>query len=402
MQLVSVTSAEEQWRSVARPWLLGQARDAWRDARPTVVLTPGRAEGFYLRGRLVAERVPLLGLRFWTPSDARRFLLGQYAPDLAAPTQAELRLLARLCAQRLAAVPDAPDNATLASVERDPAAFLRSYDLLLGAGWDPVRDGVAYGRELAGEFQRTLARHRLATQAGLHRRLWRAAAEASRPLLARLLILGFDAAHWPLWDLLKAAALSAEQTIVVLTQPRGFAAEPDRLWHGSWEQFAQTASEPAPPIDNGTARPFAALAQAYEDGAPCDASTADLTFCITPDFASQVRGVVLRAFDYLRRDDATRLGIVGRHSPRHRLPGGQRARPRPSPPELQRLGVPCDDGTGAAHAGSLRAARLAGMAGAAGGTRRAAAARVGARLRGPGRRMRRTRAAFPRADRRAG
>jgi hypothetical protein len=307
--LFSTTSAEEHWRAVAGPWLRGQAAEAWKEARPTVVLTPSRAEGFYLRGRLVAERVPFLGIRFWTPSDARQFLLGKYLPRLGVATQAELRLLARTCAERLAKSDDA-DNASLTSVIREPAAFLRAYDLLLGAGWDPAQDGAPYGRELARTMQLEFESHRIATQAGLHRQLWGEASTAAQPLLANLFVTGFNAAHWPLWDLLKAVVLSADQVAVALSEPAVFGADIDRLWLSSWEEFAQTEIEYPDSAPTEPAYSFAALATSYESGEMVDASGADMNFVVTPDLASQVRGVVLQALDYLQRDGCTRLGIV--------------------------------------------------------------------------------------------
>ena len=146
-RLYFTASIEEQWRALAGPWLREQAGGTWKNPKPTVVLTPSRAESFYLRSRLVAECVPFLGLRFWTPSDARKFLLAEMSLEIGAATQAELRLVARVCADKLARRAG-NHNATLTSVVREPGAFLRAYDLLLGAGWDPFREGAVYGREL--------------------------------------------------------------------------------------------------------------------------------------------------------------------------------------------------------------------------------------------------------------
>ena len=109
-RLYFTASVEEQWRAIAGPWLRAQAGTAWENPKPTVVLTPSRAESFYLRSRLVGEGGPqdgpedvsFLGLRFWTPSDARKFLLGEMLPELGTATQAELRLVARACAEKCA------------------------------------------------------------------------------------------------------------------------------------------------------------------------------------------------------------------------------------------------------------------------------------------------------------
>ena len=336
VRLFALTSAEEHWRAVAEPWLRAQATTAWKEARPTVVLTPGRAEGFYLRSRLVAEGVPLLGVRFWTPSDARKFLLPHYPLKAGSATQAELRLLARTCAERLAQPVDA-NNASLRSVIREPAPFLRAYDLLLGAGWNPASDGAEYGRELAREFQRELEKCGIATQAGLHRKLWQEAAATPRPVIANLLVSGFNSAHWPLWDLLKAAVLSAEQTIVALSQPRIFGEAIDQLWNSSWEDFAKTEAVIPEASSESPATAFSQLALSYESGARETLLVLDLTFCVTPDLATQTRAVVLRALDFLQRGDCTRLGIVFPEANALALGVAE---------ELHRLHVPMNDGPG--------------------------------------------------------
>lgn len=305
------------------------------------MLTPSRAEGFYLRSRLVTERTPLPGIRFWTPSDARKFLLAHYLPRLDTPTQADLRLLARACAGHLAKSGGA-DAASLRSVVREPAAFLSAYDLLLGAGWNPAREGAPYGRELAREFQRELEKGRIATQAGQHRELWRAALAEPRPILASLLVTGFNAAHWPLWDLLKAVALSTEHAVVALSQPRTFAESVDHLWHGSWEEFAKTeAIIPESPVEV-PASAFSALAASYETGMRQVLPALDLTFCVTSDLATQVRGVVLRALDFLQRGDCARLGIVFPQANALALGVAD---------ELQRRGILANDGLGAVMPG---------------------------------------------------
>jgi hypothetical protein len=348
LRLYFTASVEEQWRTLAGPWLREQAGAAWKNPKPTVILTPSRAESFYLRSRLVEEGISFLGLRFWTPSDARKFLLGEMSPEIETATQAELRLVARACAEKLAQ--NNGTNATLTSVIREPGAFLRAYDLLLGAGWDPALEGAVYGRELAREMQHALEEFRIATQAGLHRRLRREISSRDEPLIANLLVIGFNAAHWPLWDLLKAVVFSAEQAVVALTAPREFGEKIDQLWHGSWEEVTRTeAISPIGPLSSIPPDepnvPFVNLVASYEKGDPATrarsrdaaADTADLTFCVTPDLASQIRTVVLQALDYLKRDSCTRLGIVFAEANALALGVAE---------ELRRLDIPLDDGTG--------------------------------------------------------
>jgi len=343
-RLYFTASVEEQWRTLVGPWLREQAGASWKNPKPTVILTPSRAESFYLRSRLIEEGVPYLGLRFWTPSDARKYLLAELLPEIGTATQAELRLIARTCAEKLAG--GSANNATLNSVIREPDAFLRAYDLLLGAGWDPAREGAAYGRDLARAMQRTLEKSRIATQAGVHRQLRQKASSKKEAVIANLLVVGFNATHWPLWDLLKAAVFSAEQATVALSEPRFFAEEIDQLWISSWEEVTQT--EATSPVDLADSipsdepdAPFADLVASYEKGEPGtrgDDVAADLAFCVTPDLASQTRAVVLQALDYLKRDSCSRLGIVFPEANALALGVAQ---------ELRRLGIPLDDGTGA-------------------------------------------------------
>jgi len=340
-RLYFTASVEEQWQALVGPWLREQAVTAWKNSKPTVILTPSRAESFYLRSRLVAEGVPYLGLRFWTPSDARKSLLAESSPGLQAATLAEQRLVARDCAVRLSSRASA-NKATLESVIREPGAFLRAYDLLLAAGWDPAREGSSYGRDLAKEFQRDLDANGIATQAGLHRHLRRQITSGRGPLIANLLVVGFNAAHWPLWDLLKAVVSAAAEPTVALLHPRTFGQDVDQLWNGSWEEFAQTIAESpfklpnTDPVDE-PAGPFAELVASYEQGAVGSVDAADLSFLVTPDLASQIRAVTLKALDYLKRDDCTRLGMVFPEANALALGVAE---------ELRRLHIPLDDGTG--------------------------------------------------------
>jgi hypothetical protein len=338
-RLYSTVSLEEQWSAVTGPWLRAHAGTAWKRAQPTVILTPSRAESFYLRARLVAEGVPFLGLRFWTPSDARKFLLGELLPGVGNATQTELRLLARVCAERLAQESVTAD-AILTSVVREPDAFLRAYDLLLGAGWNPAREGAVYGRDLAHRFQRELDDRQIATQAGLHRRLLRETASQKKALLAHLLVIGFNAAHWPLWDLLQAMVHSSEQTLIALSNPRTFGESVDQLWTSSWEEV--TGSEVGSVIDpagsSETEAPFLPLIASYEKGVPASEAPSGLTLLATSDLATQIRAVVLQALDYLQHDSCTRLGIVFPEANALALGVAE---------ELQRLGLPLDDGIGA-------------------------------------------------------
>jgi hypothetical protein len=338
MAIRLVLTAGDLWRESAEAWLSGA--EPWRDIRPTVILTPQRAQGFYLRGRLLAAGRSLLGVRFWTPTDARTFLRGALKLPLRAATLAEQSLVARGCAEKLLLDRSADDEASLLSAAQDPAAFLRAYDLLLGAGWSPARDGAAYGRELAREFEAALGRANLLTQAGLHRRLREAASLEPRPI-ARVLLLGFNATHWPLWDLLQAVCLQSAEVEVALEQPDEFGAALDDLWIGSWETFAGATYEfpTTDPLPDG---PLAPLATAYESGDISTQAKTEIHFLAAAELTTQVKAVTLQALDYLRRPDCTRLGIVFPEADALALGVAE---------QLRALDLPVDDGTGVIRPG---------------------------------------------------
>jgi hypothetical protein len=335
---IRLVLTDDAWRDAAGPWL--RNIEAWLDPRPTVVLTPNRAQGFYLRGRLVAEGRALLGVRFWTPSDARSFLRGVACPQARAATQDEQSLIARACAEKLLRAKTGDDETTLRSVAQDPSAFLRGYDLLLGAGWRPSRDGAAYGKRLAAQFEATLREAKLLTQSGLHRAL-RDAVPLPPPPVVRVLMLGFNAAHWPLWDLLQAVCRFAENVEVALDPPGLFGEELDNLWIGSWESFAGTSYD-IPESESTEPAPIESLAHSYESGAPTTNPGSEIHFLATSDLGTQVRAVTLQVLDYLRQPRCTRLGIAFPEADALAL--GVAA-------QLRELAIPVNDGLGALQPG---------------------------------------------------
>ena len=338
-KLFFTASIEEQWQTVTGPWLRAMVDAAWRNPKPTVILTPSRAESFYIRSRLVEEGVNFLGLRFWTPSDARTFLLGELSPEIATATQTELRLVARMSAEALLKAGKSTDQATLNSTVQEPGPFLRAYDLLWGAGWDPAQAGVAYGRGLAAEMNRQLQQKGIATQAGIHRKLLeRLTSAPDEPLLANLLVVGFNAAHWPLWDLLRATVSTAGQTLISLSEPRVFGEVVDQLWISSWEEVMKTSVEvPEGAIDETDESPFVPLIKSYENGTQVDAREANLSFLVAPSLAIQAQAIVLQAVDYLKRESCTRLGIVFPEANALALEVAE---------QLAKLDILIDDGTG--------------------------------------------------------
>ena len=216
-RLFVTATVEEQWQTLAGPWLRAQAGAAWKNPRPTVILTPSRPEGFYLRNRLVAEGMsPTSVSASGRPAMRANSSSRKPCPKLESAPRARRNASSPAPARKISTDQTSPDNAAISSVVREPGAFLRAYDLLLGAGWNPAREGAEYGRELARDLQRVLEEiAALRRRPGQHRQLRRKiSAQASELLIANLLVIGFNATHWPLWDLLQAViSASAESTV---------------------------------------------------------------------------------------------------------------------------------------------------------------------------------------------
>src|SRR5207237_1044687 len=121
------------------------------------------------------------------------------------------------------------------SIARDPDHFLRSLDQLGAAGWsfDEIDSGAL--REIAGRFEKRTRECGFTFVYQADRAALRDAGK-SPPRFGALLVFGFDAAHWPLWPLLRAATLSSTEATIVLNDPRDDARDVDETWIGTWEE----------------------------------------------------------------------------------------------------------------------------------------------------------------------
>ena len=79
---------------------------------------------------------------------------------------------------------------------RAPDALLRTLDRIEAAGWGFEHLHYPALEPLVRKFQDTLKTCGFILPATLDRRL--AQTETERPLIANLLVTGFDGAHWPL------------------------------------------------------------------------------------------------------------------------------------------------------------------------------------------------------------
>jgi hypothetical protein len=327
------SSFPKAWENILLPWFRDVALPSLENKEPVAVVTPFPSGAAFLRSKLLEHRIPLLGVRFITPPLLRELLLGDGSAAL--PLREHLRLLLAIAAESSATLnsKDVDLAAIAKSISRAPDNLLRVFDQVSAAGWSFDATGPPGLREIVKGF------HGLVQKCGfqLVHETDRAAVEAARtmaPRFSRLLLIGFTAAHWPLWHLLQSSVFSARRATVVLDYPREQTRAADESWIGTWEENF----EPAAPIPDRTerARPFADLIRPANPVVDSQIRKR-IHFLVGLNATEQARAISAIALKFLEEKSCTRLGIL---FPR------TGALPRLVSELLTRVRVPHDDGIG--------------------------------------------------------
>jgi PD-(D/E)XK nuclease superfamily protein len=302
-------SPEAAWQNVVRPWFERISAGAPAVAQPAVVVTASRSQSYFFRNRLLADGKSLLGVKFLSPPQLREVLLR--GRSLNVPLREHLRLLLAVTAEEFAAEKSDPpspsygvagnEEALLAakSIARDPDHFLRALDQLGAAGWSFDEIDSTALREIAARFKKQASACGFTFVYEADRAAARDADKAEA-LFSNLLLFGFDAAHWPLWPLLRAAARSSSEATVVLTDPRDEARDVDETWVGTWEETFGEANV-IPPTN-------ARLISSAVEALPV--SKTDIHFVVGRDTTQQARAIVALSAKFLADPKCDRLGIV--------------------------------------------------------------------------------------------
>jgi hypothetical protein len=247
------TSFDAAWQRVLLPWFETIAPQAFEQDAPVAVITPFRSHAYLLRSKLLARGISLLGVKFLSLARLREVLLRGRGLNL--PLREHLRLLFAVAAEEIAGKIGGEKSASLVakSVARDPDHFLRIFDELGAAGWSLANIGEPVLGEIAASFDK------LCRECGfifVHEadRLSLEKAEELPPRFSRLLVTGFDGAHWPLWPLLQAAVKFSAQATVLLSDPGDEARDLDETWIGTWEEVFGPA-EPVGEANGGLRQP---------------------------------------------------------------------------------------------------------------------------------------------------
>jgi hypothetical protein len=292
-------SADAAWENVIRPWFETVQGEALSSIEPIAVVTASRSQAYFFRNQLLTAGKSLIGLKFLSPPQLREMLLRERG--LNVPLREHLRLFLAVAAEELAAEKNDQEEFALVakSIARDPDHFLRALDQLGAAGWGLEEIDSPALREIAARFHKQV---RDCDFTFVHEadRASARDAEKLRLLFGNLLLVGFDAAHWPLWPLLRAAALASRRATVVLNDPRDEARDLDQAWVGTWEETFGEA-EVIPALQPGSTLPLS-------NALPVPA--VDVHFVVGRDTTQQARAIVALTAKFLANPNCERLGIV--------------------------------------------------------------------------------------------
>ncbi|MDQ6622167.1 MAG: PD-(D/E)XK nuclease family protein [Verrucomicrobiota bacterium] len=302
-RLILASSPREAWDGVVRSWIKATAAGAWQRSLPSIVVVPSVHHANACKSRLLALGDSLLGLHFLTPFALREFLRS-YAPAVTTPAP-HLRLLLAIAAEQ--ASPNESNSAPAAAVSRAPENLLRTLERLEGAGWDFDQLPFAAFRPIVRRFRDDLSRCDFALTAQVDR----AAAAATRSesaKISRLLLSGFDGAHWPLWFLLQAAVGAAEESTVILADPRDEARTFDETWIGTWEEHHGEAKPIATPRQSETL--FPDLFEADLFASKSSGSSPEKYFAVGRAVTDQAEAIAGLVKSFLASASADRIGVL--------------------------------------------------------------------------------------------
>jgi len=331
-------SFDAAWQHVLLPWFEAAAACTPENRGATAVVVPFRSHAHLLRSELLDRDISLLGVRFLVPAGLREFLQSAATPRV--PMREHLRLLVSSAAERCAVhfqSEDKTDDFQVAkAVAREPDRLLHAIDNVTAAGASFAEFASPAVAEIARRFHDILKTGGCVLLPEADCQLLQAAG-AGQPRFSKLLVTGFDAAHWPLCLLLRAAVSAAEDATVILREPRHEAAELDRIWISTWEEHFGPAQQIAPSdaqLDPRFAR-LLTLPESRSDIAARKREPLDnVQFILGHDTTEQARAIVALAVAFLSERSCERVAIL--------LPGpGALAQLIAS--ELEKLSIPHND-----------------------------------------------------------
>jgi len=294
-----------------------------------MVVVPTRGHVNDLKARLMARGASHLGLQFVTPAGLRA-LLARYGAILPARPE-HFRLLLAIAASEMANLPNESEALAAKAVARAPALLLRALDRLKTAGWKFEELALPSFAPVIRRFGEQMRKCGFVLPGETDRRRFQKA-EGNRREFSRVLITGFDGAHWAEWFLLRTAVELAENATIVLEEPREDLSDIDLCWIGSWEEICGEAQR-SPTTTSALGDSLFSEIE-MRGGAQIPKH---FDFLIGTNFSEQAEAIARQCVRYLKDEKCTRLGVI--------FPSGG-ALPRLVANSLQRLEIQHNDGLG--------------------------------------------------------
>jgi hypothetical protein len=324
--LLLVPSLREAWDEAFAPWFEQVVAESWKYPLPSLVVVPTRGQANDLKARLTANGFSHLGLRFVTPAILRALLARDDVTPTAQPEH--LRLLLAIAACEMEDRRDQSEALVARAVDRAPALLLRALNRLETAGWKFEELGLPSFTPLVQRFNELLEKCDFFLPGRMDQKRLQQAANG-QPKFSRVLITGFDGAHWREWFLLRTAVELAENATIVLEEPRENLADIDLCWIGSWEEIcgeARRGLKPTRPSGDSL------FTEAEMRGVADPQKRVD--FLVGMNLSEQAEVITRQCVRYLAEEKCTRLGVI--------FPGNG-ALPRLIASLLARLGIPHND-----------------------------------------------------------
>jgi len=233
--LFEYPTLETALREALVPWLAREGRVAWRSSDPVAIVLPGPAWVRQVKDWLAREKIPVVGVKFWTLRDLRD---GMATEREAMPFERETLELALAAAAESLATPLAK------TVSMQPAPVMRLLERWVRAGHSLAAIEPPSLAEVATRWQTLLSTAGLASPAARELHWLRSALDSPEKIQGRYYLVGFGAENWEHWALLAGLALRAESFDLAIPRVGMDCAESERLWLGNWEALLNAASQP--------------------------------------------------------------------------------------------------------------------------------------------------------------
>lgn len=285
LSIIAASTLDSAWSEHLGPWLHQAGAKAWQSLLPTAIVTPTHAQAVQLRRRIDAQAMPLFNVRFWSVEELWLRMADALQMGTIVSAPADVTLMARAAAEQLAA--ESPEDASLGTLSQVPAPLLATLRVLESGGWGAAQiEGEAY-RAVANKLRSLLDSGGADT---LQNRLFEMERKAGgEPIFESLLFVGFDAASFPVWPLLKASAQLSRDTLVITSVNGPRAEDLDLTWLGSWENLGgQVVGD-----GDGSISPLAPLAEQfdYPEVSAGSLSDAPVEFSFSRDDAAQAAAI---------------------------------------------------------------------------------------------------------------